>query len=54
MKTDVKTPSLLPSILGQSHDFCKTNADLHGSLCFITSFQISCNIKKNFTTNVIG
>ena len=31
----------------------KANVDLFGRWCFITSFQISCNTKKNFTRNVI-
>ena len=33
---------------GSKYDVYKTNADLYGEWCFITSFQISCNTKKDY------
>ena len=39
---------------GSKYDVYKTNANLYGRWCFITSFQIFCSTKKNFTRNVTG
>ena len=47
IKTDVKIPNLLLSILDENYDVYKTNVDLHGRWHFITSIQIFCSTKKN-------